>query len=73
MSILVILAPIDRVSPSFSKILEYSSILKKGDWDAVLGNSVAVGMAVARHPPRRSLRAALPHRAPTLGSDTKAR
>jgi hypothetical protein len=39
MSILVILAPIDRVSPSFSKILEYSSILKNGDWDAVLGNS----------------------------------
>jgi hypothetical protein len=27
---------------------------------------VAVGMPVARHPPRRSVREALPHTAPTL-------
>ena len=40
---------------------------------SVLENTVAVGMVVAHHPPRRSLRAELSHRAPTLDSDTKAR
>jgi len=30
---------------------------------------VAVGMSIARHPPRRSQRAELPHWAPTSGSD----
>jgi len=33
---------------------------------------VAVGMPVARHPPHRSLRADLPHRAPASGSDAQA-
>jgi hypothetical protein len=32
----------------------------------------AVGIPVARHPPHRSQRAALPHWAPALGHDAKA-
>jgi hypothetical protein len=32
---------------------------------------VAVGTAIARRPPHRSQRAALPHWAPTLGHDAK--
>jgi hypothetical protein len=32
---------------------------------------VAVGTAIARRPPHRSQRAALPHWAPTSGHDTK--
>ena len=34
-------------------------------------NLVAVGMPVARHPPHRSLRAELPHKAPASGYDAK--
>lgn len=33
---------------------------------------VALGMALSGHPPHRSRRAALPHRAPTLGFDDKS-
>src|SRR5439155_9706631 len=33
---------------------------------------VAVGIMVAHNPPHRSRRAALPHRAPALGSDAEA-
>ena len=33
---------------------------------------VAVGMPVARHPPHRSRRALLTHRAPTSGNDVHA-
>ena len=33
---------------------------------------VAVGMPVTRHPPHRSRRAALPHRAPASGRDAQA-
>jgi len=32
---------------------------------------VTVGMPVTRHPPHRSRRAELPHRAPALGSDAQ--
>ena len=32
---------------------------------------VAVGMLVAQHPPHRSLRAELPHKAPASGYDAK--
>jgi hypothetical protein len=34
--------------------------------------TVAVGMSVTRHPPHRSRRAALPHRAPASGRDAQA-
>ncbi len=34
--------------------------------------SVTVGTPVARHPPRRSRRALLTHRAPPLGTSVKA-
>jgi hypothetical protein len=34
--------------------------------------SDAVGMPVTRHPPHRSRRAELPHRAPASGIDAKA-
>ena len=40
-------------------------------WFYFLNNLVAVGMLVARHPPHRSVREALPHTAPALGNDAK--
>ncbi len=38
----------------------------------MLGSGVAVGTPVTRHPPHRSLRAELPHKAPTIGIDVQA-
>ncbi len=39
---------------------------------AIDGNVFAVGMPVARHPPHRSQRAALPHWAPASGHNAKS-
>jgi len=39
----------------------------------LVGATVAVGMAVTCHPPHRSVHAELPHTAPALGFDAKAR
>ena len=41
-------------------------------WSFGHTNLVAVGTAIARRPPHRSQRAALPHWAPTLGHDAEA-
>ena len=40
-------------------------------WQAAWG-MVAVGLAVARHPPHRSVHEELPHTAPASGNDAKA-
>jgi hypothetical protein len=49
---------------------EKSRVLQRPLWQSRAGS--AVGTPVARGPPRRSQRAALPHWAPALGHDAQA-
>ena len=44
-----------------------------GDSEGILGILITVGMALAGHPPHRSRRAELPHRAPASGTDVLSR